>query len=84
MQVYNTTFVRWTTHHPPGLSVLDVNMAAFCDSAAAENGEVLPEKTEEAEEAAQACALDVDKSLLDRVVEGAGDCCVPKSARVEK
>ncbi|KAH7317627.1 transcriptional coactivator/pterin dehydratase [Rhexocercosporidium sp. MPI-PUGE-AT-0058] len=29
--VYNTTFIRWTTHSPPGLSGKDILMARFCD-----------------------------------------------------
>lgn len=30
-QIYNKTFVRWTTHKPEGLSMKDVNMAFFSD-----------------------------------------------------
>ena len=38
--IYNRTHVRWTTHHPEGLSARDVQMARFCDQIAAEKGEV--------------------------------------------
>jgi len=41
-QVYNTTFIRWTTHHPKGLSAKDIEMAALCDNLAQEFGEILP------------------------------------------
>ncbi|EGS21406.1 uncharacterized protein CTHT_0032640 [Thermochaetoides thermophila DSM 1495] len=41
-QVYNTTFIRWTTHHPKGLSAKDIEMAALCDKLAQEFGEILP------------------------------------------
>merc|ERR1712093_60646 len=41
--VYNTTFIRWTTHSPPGLSEKDVVMVRFCDEKAGECGEVVVE-----------------------------------------
>ena len=44
--MYNKTFVRWTTHRPEGLSIKDVNMAAFSDERGKVHGEVeitLPE-----------------------------------------
>merc|ERR1712000_265491 len=41
--VYNTTFIRWTTHNPPGLSEKDVVMVRFCDEKAGECGEVVVE-----------------------------------------
>jgi len=28
---FDRVFVRWTTHEPPGLSTLDLSMAALCD-----------------------------------------------------
>jgi hypothetical protein len=31
-QVYNNVSIRWTTHHPKGLTDLDVSMARLCDS----------------------------------------------------
>ncbi|KAJ6444432.1 pterin-4-alpha-carbinolamine dehydratase family protein [Purpureocillium lavendulum] len=41
--VYNTTFIRWTTHNPKGLSVKDVDLATVCDSLAKDFGELEPE-----------------------------------------
>ncbi|TVY33665.1 putative pterin-4-alpha-carbinolamine dehydratase, partial [Lachnellula subtilissima] len=38
--VYNTAFIRWTTHSPPGLSEKDMLMARFCDEVAGRCGEV--------------------------------------------
>ncbi|CAG8984098.1 hypothetical protein HYALB_00010598 [Hymenoscyphus albidus] len=67
--VYNTTFIRWTTHSPPGLSPKDVLMAKFCDEAALKFGEVIEDVEEEG-------GLGMD--LVDRVATEAGDCCVPK------
>ncbi|KAG9231699.1 transcriptional coactivator/pterin dehydratase [Amylocarpus encephaloides] len=71
--VYNTTFMRWTTHSPPGLSAKDVLMARFCDEAAATFGEVYEEGSEE--------EGGLGKDLVDRVGVEAGDCCVPKEKR---
>ncbi|XMA14945.1 hypothetical protein WAI453_007736 [Rhynchosporium graminicola] len=65
--VYNTTFIRWTTHAPPGLSEKDVSMARFCDEKARECGEVI--NTEES---------GLGKDLADRVAVEGGDCCMPK------
>jgi len=71
--VYNTVFVRWTTHRPrdpnvsPGVTRVDIAMAGFCDETAKEAGEVFG-----AEDG------DVEKRLKDVVVEvkeAAGDCC---------
>ncbi|KAB5540518.1 hypothetical protein GE09DRAFT_1137519 [Coniochaeta sp. 2T2.1] len=72
--VYNTTFVRWTTHSPQGLSVKDVELAAACDALARDFGEV----AEEATDTGASCEV---KGLADRVAGAAGDCCVPKSAK---
>uniref|UniRef100_L2GG31 4a-hydroxytetrahydrobiopterin dehydratase n=1 Tax=Colletotrichum fructicola (strain Nara gc5) TaxID=1213859 RepID=L2GG31_COLFN len=38
--VYNTTFIRWTTHSPKGLSVKDLKLAMICDALAKDFGEV--------------------------------------------
>lgn len=137
-QVYNTTFIRWTTHNPPGLSQLDVDLAAFCDKQAAEMAELIPEPPHQsiqeglvATEAAELRAVEESAAeegkapsgamkeqlgpsaseargedgggmqnlvggspgkgeeiglcgLTDRVVKGAGDCCVPKGARKDQ
>ncbi|SPO05991.1 related to pterin-4-alpha-carbinolamine dehydratase [Cephalotrichum gorgonifer] len=67
--VYNTTFIRWTTHSPKGLSEKDVSMASVCDELAAAFGEV---PTEEGDGGASC-------ELVGRVVGAAGeDCCAPK------
>ncbi|KAI1119524.1 pterin 4 alpha carbinolamine dehydratase-domain-containing protein [Nemania sp. NC0429] len=42
---YNTTYIRWSTHSPPGLSKLDVEMAAICDALASD----FKEEAEESE-----------------------------------
>ncbi len=68
-KVYNTTFIRWTTHSPPGLSEKDILMARFCDEKAADCGEIV----QEAERSG------VRKELADRVASEGKDCCVPKS-----
>ncbi|KAI1128133.1 pterin 4 alpha carbinolamine dehydratase-domain-containing protein [Nemania abortiva] len=68
--VYNTTYIRWTTHSPVGLSAKDVELAGLCDALARDFGEVL-----DSGDAAQSVAL---KQVADRVVVDAGDCCVPK------
>jgi len=72
--VYNTTFIRWTTHSPPGLSAKDIEMAQFCDEQALVFGELVPESQEEGVLEGQ----DVGKELADRVAVEGGDCCVPK------
>jgi 4a-hydroxytetrahydrobiopterin dehydratase len=67
-KVYNTAFIRWTTHSLPGLSEKDVAMARYCDEQARACGEV------EGDSAGSA----VGKELADRVASEGGDCCVPK------
>jgi 4a-hydroxytetrahydrobiopterin dehydratase len=70
--VYNTTFIRWTTHSPSGLSFKDISMARFCDEKALECGEVVQE--EKREDGGNS----VGEELVGRVVVEGGDCCVPK------
>ncbi|KAI8965772.1 transcriptional coactivator/pterin dehydratase [Daldinia sp. FL1419] len=65
--VYNTTYIRWTTHNPKGLSAKDVELAAICDGLASDFGEIIEE--------ADTCEL---KRVADRAVTNAGDCCTPK------
>ncbi|KAH8173138.1 pterin 4 alpha carbinolamine dehydratase domain-containing protein [Sarocladium implicatum] len=65
--VYNTTFIRWTTHNPKGLTEKDVTLAALCDSIAKDFGELDPEPA--------ACEI---KNLADKAAEAGGDCCTPK------
>ncbi|CZR63903.1 related to pterin-4-alpha-carbinolamine dehydratase [Phialocephala subalpina] len=72
--VYNTTFIRWTTHSPPGLSEKDLIMARFCDEKAKECGEVV-------EEDGSGDRMETQKGLVDRVASEGGDCCVPKGKK---
>lgn len=67
-QVYNTTFVRWTTHNPKGLSEKDISMAALCDELAQAFGEQPVESQGSSE----------GKDLVGCAVDAAGDCCGPK------
>ncbi|CAI4210581.1 unnamed protein product [Parascedosporium putredinis] len=70
--VYNTTFIRWTTHSPKGLSEKDISLAAICDDLAKAFGE-LPSADD-----AASCSTPQSDNVLDRVVSSAGDCCAPK------
>ncbi|KAL1874532.1 hypothetical protein Daus18300_003551 [Diaporthe australafricana] len=70
--VYNTTFIRWTTHSPAGLSAKDTELAAICDGYAQSFGEV-----QEAPADGQSCQL---KGLADHVASASGDCCAPKKS----
>lgn len=83
--VFNTTFIRWTTHHPKGLSAKDIELAAICDALAKDFGEVAVEQAQEqqlgaeqGEQSQQSCGL---SGLANRALGSAGDCCVPKTAR---
>lgn len=67
-QVYNTTFMRWTTHNPKGLSEKDISMAGLCDALAKDFGELPANENE-------SCTA---KSLTDKAVLATGDCCAPK------
>ncbi|KAF7542490.1 hypothetical protein G7046_g10161 [Stylonectria norvegica] len=66
--VYSTTFVRWTTHDPQGLSEKDITLAAVCDALAADFGELPPDPD-------TAAAM---KALADQVTEVGADCCKRK------
>ncbi len=70
-QVYNTVFVRWTTHHPRGLSAKDIDMAAACDVIARDFAEV-------AEAEVDANTARQMQDLTNAAASSAGDCCVPK------
>ncbi|OTB06378.1 hypothetical protein M426DRAFT_319114 [Hypoxylon sp. CI-4A] len=39
--VYNTTYIRWKTHDPKGLSTKDVELAGICDGLAAKFDEIV-------------------------------------------
>ena len=71
-QVYNTTFVRWTTHQPPGLSMLDTQMAAFCDERARALGELPPEPVAAGQRLEEGGSV---SELADRAAKAAGECC---------
>ncbi|KAK8033365.1 pterin 4 alpha carbinolamine dehydratase [Apiospora marii] len=74
--VYNVTFIRWTTHSPKGLSTKDVELAAICDGLARDFGEVVEEQQQEDGSSDQSCAM---RNLADTVASGAGaECCTPK------
>ncbi|EAQ88126.1 hypothetical protein CHGG_04745 [Chaetomium globosum CBS 148.51] len=82
--VFNTTFIRWTTHHPKGLSEKDIELAAICDKLATDFGELAVEglqgqqQEQQQQQQGEACGL---PGLANRAVGSAGDCCVPKSAK---
>ena len=49
MQVYTTTYIRWTTHHNgPGLTLKDVELAGLCDDLGRAFGELLVEEDKKA------------------------------------
>jgi 4a-hydroxytetrahydrobiopterin dehydratase len=73
--VYNTTYIRWTTHSPPGISSKDVLMARYCDEAAERLGEVVEEQAVEEKAESEGS---MGWELVDRVGVEGGDCCVPK------
>ena len=66
-KTYNTTYIRWTTHSPKGLSEKDLDMAAICDAAAKQFGEIASDESNS----------DM-ASLASEATVIAGDCCVPK------
>ncbi|KAH6660708.1 pterin 4 alpha carbinolamine dehydratase-domain-containing protein [Truncatella angustata] len=68
--VYNTTFIRWTTHSPQGLSSQDIELASKCDSLAKDFGEI--------NEESGGASCSIGKQLVDTVASKAGDCCAPK------
>ncbi|KAI6093567.1 transcriptional coactivator/pterin dehydratase [Hypoxylon rubiginosum] len=68
--VYNTTYIRWTTHNPKGLSAKDVELAAICDRLAKDFSEIVEDTS-----SGDSCAL---KQVADRAVTNADDCCTPK------
>lgn len=86
-QVYNTTYIRWTTHEPKGLSEKDVELAAICDALAKDFGEQPLPASSSNTTAAAGTASEQDpvscqiRGLADRVASGAGvDCCVPSKS----
>ncbi|KAI1468792.1 transcriptional coactivator/pterin dehydratase [Daldinia caldariorum] len=67
--VYNTAYIRWTTHYPQGISEKDVELAAICDGLASDFSEIVEEPG-----AGNTCEL---KRVVDHAVTSAGDCCTP-------
>ncbi|KAG6143428.1 hypothetical protein E4U12_001472 [Claviceps purpurea] len=65
--VYNTTFIRWTTHNPKGLSDKDVRLASLCDSIARDFGELDAEPL--------SCEV---RARAGAAISKSGDCCKPK------
>ncbi|RYP03065.1 hypothetical protein DL764_005414 [Monosporascus ibericus] len=66
--VYNTTYIRWTTHNPQGMSAKDVELAAVCDGLARDFGEIVDEEGG----GGATCEM---RRLADRGALSAGDCC---------
>ncbi|GAP90360.2 putative pterin 4 alpha carbinolamine dehydratase [Rosellinia necatrix] len=85
--VYNTTYIRWTTHSPEGLSAKDVQLASLCDSLARDFGEVVVviDNDNQGGGGGGGGGVDVGEAqtsslrrAADRVVRDSGDCCGPK------
>ncbi|KAL2755178.1 hypothetical protein ACRALDRAFT_1071727 [Sodiomyces alcalophilus JCM 7366] len=84
--VYNTTFIRWTTHNPKGLSDKDVHLASICDALARDFGELIedpsPIKLDQSTNAMgdnPEGPSSVMGQLADKVAFAAGDCCGRRS-----
>ncbi|KAK1729189.1 hypothetical protein CaCOL14_007778 [Colletotrichum acutatum] len=74
--VYNTTFIRWTTHSPKGLSDKDLKLALICDALAKDFGEVeVPASEATTDTEVVSCGI---RGLADKAAGTAGDCCTPK------
>lgn len=71
-QVYNTTFIRWTTHNPSGLSAKDTSLAALCDELARDFGEIH-------DDTAAGASFQL-KYLADQTASTAGGCCTPNKS----
>ncbi|RKF61846.1 Pterin-4-alpha-carbinolamine dehydratase [Erysiphe neolycopersici] len=69
--IYNTVFIRWTTHYPAGLSEKDVLSARTCD----EHAQILGEITTEVNDGN---CLGSNQKLVNNIVDIARDCCMPK------
>ncbi|KJR82473.1 4a-hydroxytetrahydrobiopterin dehydratase [Sporothrix schenckii 1099-18] len=72
--VYNTTFIRWTTHNPgpglaPGLTVEDTELAVLCDELARAFGEVAEAPAPEAKEAKPANATTAEPTSVDNAAD---------------
>ena len=81
--MYNTTHIRWTTHIPSGLSLKDVEMAAFCDQQAEKLGEIVSKESSEAGKEGGGGSSNEQqdatlKALNKQVVDEGGACCTPR------
>lgn len=70
--VYNTCFVKWTTHYTGALSDKDLLMAEFCDEVAREIGETTPVDQDPAK-------LENMKALVDESAQDGCKPCAPAS-----
>jgi len=75
--VYNNTFIRWTTHSPPGLSIKDVMMAAYCDTQGETFGEC-PIEQGPGNGTPQEAGDKTLREIADIAAVEGGLCCVPK------
>lgn len=75
--VYNTTFIRWTTHVPKGLSDKDLKLALICDALAKDFGEVEVPASEASTGEGETVSCGI-RGLADKAAGTAGDCCTPK------
>lgn len=86
--VYNTVFVRWTTHENPSIGVTerDVLLATKCDEIARELGEV--EVADSANTTTTApSGLDASdagklEGIADELSASAMECCVPRKEHI--
>lgn len=63
-QTYNTTFIRWTTHNPPGLTHKDITMAILADRIASDFTELEPQ-----------LPSSTARNLADAAAASARGCC---------
>jgi 4a-hydroxytetrahydrobiopterin dehydratase len=68
--VYNTCFVKWTTHYTGALTDKDLLMAEFCDQVAQDIGEKMPVDQDPAK-------LENMKSLADESARDGCKSCAP-------
>ncbi|AEO66928.1 uncharacterized protein THITE_2115493 [Thermothielavioides terrestris NRRL 8126] len=82
--VFNTTFIRWTTHQPRGLSAKDVELAAVCDALAADFGEVVDQpqqpQPQQQEKKQQQKQQEGEKGEQQQHQQGAQQTAAPSSS----
>lgn len=80
--VYNTTFVRWTTHSPtPGLTRKDTELAALCDALARDFGETTPTTPTTTTSASLGGACGMQGLANQAATVSGGDCCTPSKGK---